>query len=482
LRPATADPGSGTSNRLPRPLFALVTAVSTTVISVFAVAPRFVLWRGLQIPEARHNPEVNRAKVMLQLLDNPWMKVTQKSNDAVNWRPFFPVLGHFLHLPPAVYLALAHLGALVLLAAIALLVENRTQDRKLAFLATLLCATTSWFFVSLGWLGYFDAWMMLGILAVSFTRRRWVLVAACVVIPLIDERFIFMLPLCMFIRWQEARARNEQERAKPEVLLCLALGGLYVAGRLILFALGAEHGSSHESEYSFSHSKLVYYPGAILRGLWHGLRTAWVFGGIAIAQLLVLRPRIVGVAFACTLLLVLAVTFNFSGDFSRSVSMLLPLVILGILLQHERSAHTATGVLALCAALNLVLPARIVMATFDEPLHSLPVEIANLQHPPPVVDPKVYLENGIASVAAGNSEDAIRSFNNAILLDPQDPVARVRRGLSYLQGKQFDPAIQDFQTALTLGKGVPALERQVQSALDQAIAAKSVAGKGLRTP
>ena len=58
------------------------------------------------------------------------------------------------------------------------------MERWSVLALTTLLATCSWFFVSTGWLGYFDSWLILSLLVVTFTRPwLWtvitVLIAPC---------------------------------------------------------------------------------------------------------------------------------------------------------------------------------------------------------------------------------------------------------------------------------------------------------------
>jgi hypothetical protein len=73
----------------------------------------------------------------------------------------------------------------------------------------------SWFFVATGWLGYYDSWLFLGLLTVSFSQRRWLLCSACLLTPWIDERFFIGFPLALLVRWLD----DPQSRTSPRDLL-----------------------------------------------------------------------------------------------------------------------------------------------------------------------------------------------------------------------------------------------------------------------
>ena len=52
--------------------------------------------------------------------------------------------------------------------------------------------------ISTAWLAYFDSWYILGLLLTVFASPAEML-AAVVVTPWIDERFVLTLPLCLIL-------------------------------------------------------------------------------------------------------------------------------------------------------------------------------------------------------------------------------------------------------------------------------------------
>ena len=184
-----------------------------TILTRFS--PRFVYWQVFDYPPLHYLPEVFRAIDVLHQLHDPWGQVPHAIDRApLRWRLLFPGLGHILHLPDRVFLALPHLGCLAVLGAVADIVYRDSADRKAAFLSAALAGTASWFFVSTGWLGYFDSWYVLCLVLVSFTESRAVIVAVCIVAPWIDERFVFALPLCLVVRslyFQLSRSAQTKE-------------------------------------------------------------------------------------------------------------------------------------------------------------------------------------------------------------------------------------------------------------------------------
>ena len=139
---------------------ALSAAAFVLVIVFFA--PRFVLWPFIDLDPAEHHPpEFNRAIDTLRQLDQPFMPITNPTNRVINWRLLFPILGHYLHLPPWAFLACRCSGACLCLG-MWLTWFGASRAWWAALAAAALFGTTSWFFVSTGWLAYFDSWYMLG--------------------------------------------------------------------------------------------------------------------------------------------------------------------------------------------------------------------------------------------------------------------------------------------------------------------------------
>ncbi len=132
-------------------------AIAATLLVNYFFCPRFALWKGLDLPLAWSNPEVNRAVDSLRQIQHPFAPINNPTNEVIQWRLLFPLLAHFLKLPDVLYLALSHVGGLLSLLWIARLTLHRTSERWAAFAAAALFGTTSWYFVSMGWLAYFDS-------------------------------------------------------------------------------------------------------------------------------------------------------------------------------------------------------------------------------------------------------------------------------------------------------------------------------------
>src|SRR5689334_11386033 len=89
---------------------ASVAAASVALLFFF---PPIVYWRDLDPEFQAPTPMANRAHEVLRQLADPAYRSANPSNQAINWRLLFPYLGHWLHLPANVFLALPHVGCLV---------------------------------------------------------------------------------------------------------------------------------------------------------------------------------------------------------------------------------------------------------------------------------------------------------------------------------------------------------------------------------
>ena len=214
-----------------------VSVAGVAIVTICFFFPRFWLWplTGLPLSElVAIQPEVHRAFHVLRQLQDPWQRIDDPVNRVIEWRLLWPVVGHALGLPRGLFLALPHLGIVLALAAVARLTWRATHDALPVVCATLLGASSSWFFVSSGWLAYFDSWLVLALLLASFGRSRWTLFAAALLAPWIDERFILTLPLCLAGRALTAERENPPERRELWRDALVLLGGIapYVAVRL----------------------------------------------------------------------------------------------------------------------------------------------------------------------------------------------------------------------------------------------------------
>src|SRR5215207_4002894 len=177
--------------------------LGAALLTLCFFAPRFWLWpvAGLPLQELMVvHPEFHRAFYALQQLQDPWQRISDPVNRVIEWRLFWPLISHHLGFSPTVYFAIPFVGCLAALAAVATLTWRATRNALPCMAATLLTATSSWFFVSTGWLAYFDSWVILALVLATFARSRVTIFSAALIAPWIDERFILAAPICLAVR------------------------------------------------------------------------------------------------------------------------------------------------------------------------------------------------------------------------------------------------------------------------------------------
>ncbi len=419
-------------------------AVAVGLVAVCFFAPRYWLWRsvGLPINElVSIQPEQNRVSFALLQLENPWLRIEDPTNRVIEWRLLFPLVGHYLHLPRWLYLCLPHLGCFLSLAAVATIAWRSTRDGTATVCAALLTATTSWFFVSTGWLAYFDSWLILALVLASFARKRVIFFGVALLAPWVDERFILALPICAAVRAVDYAGDGgviDRRTWWRDMLVLLAGLAPYLAVRV-----GAELLQVRETSKSYwADRPLMPAPlGPSLWGVWSGLRLSWL--GVAMAMVAWSgRGRWLAlVAVSLTLLVNLCV----ADDISRSMSVAVPLVLAGVLQIWRTQTLRARRLLTWLCAGNLLLPAHHVIASpgsVEEPYHivpilSLPAEWARADDPPYFASPFVYNRRGMDAFQSRDQAKARAAFDLALRFDPNFSRAQANRGiLNFISGQR----------------------------------------------
>ncbi len=429
----------------------LTIAAIAAAVTLFFFTPRFAIWRGLGVPTAWMYPEVNRAMATLNQVDDPFGEIRGASNMVIQWRLFFPLLAHVLRIPDGVYLALPHLGCLLVLGFVARLLRDRGWAMREAGAAAVVIGSTSWFFVSTGWLAYFDSWCVLGMLLVAFARRREWVVAAMLVSPWVDERFVFALPISLLVRGEYFR------QDLKTWLKDAAVGG---AALLPWLAIRAGIWWFDNDEVTGRYVRSLWerrerlYERSHLEGAWHGLRWGWVF---AIAGVLAARGRAaLGVVAALTL----GIVFLLADDLSRSTAVLMPIVLLGVVCR-DRQQHIdlSCGRVMCLAALNLLFPAKHIVADSGAPILYLHREIERWGNPPPEVDPDALVSYAEAYRAQGRAKLARAYLDAALAINGRHGEAlRGRAELNLTEGN-VEAAATDLGRALDAAPRDPDLLR-----------------------
>lgn len=391
----------------------------------------FRLWS--RVPEMSGMLEVRRGVSVLEQVAHPGAPVPDELHRAIQWRLLFPALGHVLSLPPGLFFALTHVGCLLLLAYLVTLLRRNNFGWLDTGLATIALGSASWFFTSTGWLGYFDSWLALALLLAAFAEKRRLVWLACLLAPWIDERFVVAAPLALFCRWLH---RPEKFDLKRDTGIPAALLAAFLFVRLGLLAGHSASGAT-VGGYLGARNYLDAPLARIALGIWEGLRAGWCF---VVAAVVLLWPRrACALVLGAALLGLMAVGLATAQDYSRSMTMLLPAAVLGLLLAHERAAGWFPPLLRAAAAVALVLPAHHVMNDAVNPIFNLQHELAVLDHPPAVAMPELYELRAIHAMERGEFASADADLALAIKLsaNPASP-AKQRGILAASQGRWAD--------------------------------------------
>lgn len=226
------------------------------------------------------------------------------------------MIGHYCSfIPTWLFFASAHIFCLGLLWYVARLTLQRTGKALLALLATGLASTSGAYLVSMGFLGYFDSALLLCLMLASFEEKNVSVWAAAALGCWIDDRFVLALPIVLWCQWRQGRAR----------LFWWTLLGC--APYLLLRVYAILSGGDGSQQLLSSETKGSQDPTRVLQGLWDGLRWGWILVIPAF-----IRARKWQTVYGLTIIpLAILLIELISGDYSRSVGVALPLVVLGVL-------------------------------------------------------------------------------------------------------------------------------------------------------
>lgn len=438
----------------------IVTSVAGAILLPLCFfAPRFWLWpvAGLPLEEfIAIQPEFHRAFHALRQLQDPWLRIEDTVNRVIEWRLLFPLLGHAVGLSPSAYLALPFIGVVPALTAAAVFVWRGTRDARTTLAAVVLAATSSWFFVSTGWLAYFDSWLIAALLVATFARSSIALGLTALAAPWIDERFLLALPACLAARALTVDLLYPDRRATlRRDALVLALAALpYVAIRL-----GAEWTGTRQTASSYwSGRSLLPAPFfATLWGVWNGLRLGWVVVVLGLAAAFRLQRRGLWPAVAA-MALTLLVNVVVADDISRSASVAVVALIAATLLFWRSDTVRAARLLPWLAAANLVLPAQHVIGAAGTraefhcvPILRLDAEIARAQQPPEFADPTAFTRRSMDHLQARLLDRALAAADIACRLNPRHAKSVANRGIVlYVRGQKAE-GLAELDRALQLG-------------------------------
>jgi tetratricopeptide (TPR) repeat protein len=459
-RPAPSSNAVATRQaRLHSIYFLALVSIGVALIITFCFCPRYVLWRGVVFTPACYTAEAGRAHSTIEQIKDPFAPVQRDSDRVIAWRILLPLIWYSLSLPISVYLILPHLGCLATLGLIAYLVHQRTGDRRQTLLATIVMGASTWFFVSSGWLTYFDSWVIGGLILLTFSNARWLLAVLCLVIPWIDERFLMAVPLCLVARsvvvvGTERRSLKTLVIDAAAILIpCLVYPGL----RIWLMSKGVSQ--TELNGYARDNFTLAQWlsvsPFRYAEGAWAGVRAAWVYIGLLLWLLWSERLRLQGLLLAAVLVVTVFIALLVAGDLDRSVSIVAPLALLGILELARQKPDVLRKTLPWVAGASLLLPASHVLTGFKTPIFYLYTEMDRWQHPPAEFCPEFYVQQGIECDDAGQYDEAATKYAWALELDPHHVPAYVARCLMRTRRGDVRGAMEDAQTAIDLDPKEP---------------------------
>lgn len=391
----------------------------------------FQLWA--RVPELSGMIETRRAASVLAQIEHPGAPVADELHRAIQWRLLFPLVGRVLQLPPPVFFGLAHAGCLLVLGYVISRLRRDGYSWADAALAACSLGAASWFFTATGWLGYFDSWLALGLLLLAFAERREFGWLACVLAPWIDERFVLAAPLALLCRWAAAPEKFDPRR---DVGIPTALLSAFVAIRLGVLGSRSAPGAT-VAGYLSTRDYLSAPLSRIALGIWDGLRSGWIFVAAAVYLLRNQRHQTwwLGGTIAATAVVGLAT----AQDYSRTMTMLLPAALLGLILAHRAAVAWLRLALRGGAAVALVLPAHHVMNDAVVPIFNLQTALHFVDHPAPLAMAELYELRAIHAMERAEFDRADADLALAIKLarDPTSP-ARQRGVLAASQGRWSD--------------------------------------------
>ena len=323
---------------------------------------------------------VLRGFYVAKQVENLAVGIDAPNHKIVRWRLLIPAIGYFLRLPSWFVLGLAPVGCLALVLMFVDLgfrwspTPGKINQSSEAIFLGLVAGATAPFFTSMGWLGYYDSWLALALVAVAFVQSRWLVALACLLGPWLDERFVIGLPLALCVRYRyfAVQPADWTRWLKSEAFTPLAMALCYSLVRLSVAGLGS---SQTVGDYwrDFVLAADISVPRRIY-GAWEALRLGWVAVGVVVLN---------GFWVTTALTLATAAVGLFTAqDVSRSVVLIIPVMLFG----WHQAAQTATWqkyrVAALLVAAALTMPATHVTGNISIPVDNLwsaPNELIALQ-------------------------------------------------------------------------------------------------------
>ena len=442
---------SDQTQRWVAPLQYLGVAITAGLISTFFFCPRYQYWKGIVLTDGPIATDYGRAVATFHQIDNPWAPIAYPMHKVIAWRLLFPIVWHYLHLPIWLFLIMPHIGCVLSLWLAAWLAQKRLNDWGCTWMTVALVAMLPWFFVSTGWLGYFDSWLALGMLTVSFMPSLGGLACGCLLTPWIDERFVLALPMCLIVRIIVFHGLDQMplQRLIRDSIIVVIASVVYPLIRAVALLRGDLLASNYVSNIWDEIQRVPWTD--FLEGLWSGYRAAWamILGGVYFWW------RRSNWIWGSALFLVIAVSaigsLFIAADMSRNAMIVLPSLLLGVWLWHESQPQTFNWALPVVLIANLLLPAAHVMWNLRIPIYYL--HAVRGFKTPPFLDPQAYTQKGQVDLEKGKLAEANTAFGTALKLDDRFVPAYIYRALTRMRQDDFIGATQDAQLALALEPG-----------------------------
>jgi hypothetical protein len=451
-------------------------ALGCYALLIFFFSPPWAAYQNwARVPELGGMIEVRRGGSVLWQAEHLGAPVPDQLHAAIQWRLLFPLVARVLHLPPMGLLALAHLGCVLTLAFIITVLRRRGASFFAAALATIILGAASWFTTSVCWLGYFDSWVVLGLLLVAFARSPWTVLAACACAPWVDERFVIGAAPALLCRYLDTRERSETDRPNVRLEFMAPIALLLVFAVVRIWVLSASSAAGATVGPYLANLRVSDAPvSRFVLGVWEGLRIAWLGVAVAVIELFRRRPAD-GVVLGVVVVMIVAIGLGTAQDFGRAMMFVLPVALTGFAalaatpMRWPRWAPFAAGA-------ALVLPAHHVMSDRVLPVFYLYHELAAFNSPPAAVMPELQELRGIHAMQDGKMVEAAEALSLAIKLARNPTGPSKQRGVLFASNQKWAEARADFSTMIQHEPKNPDgwfLRSQANAALGDAVAAMS---------
>ena len=341
----------------------LLAGLSCLLVIVVFHSPRW--W--IIIHEAPGTFEWDRALSYLKQCEAPFCADIEP---ALRWRFVPQVFAFLLGLNRPCCLIIPWLGAWALLAFIYHQAKTKGVSAVESIYVTLVVGASAPVLVSTGWLGVNDSWVALGLCYLAFGRRRSLLVAACLLCPFIDERFVFGVPYAIMLRLM-AEAPGTASRIYARRAVQVNFGANAICSSKVSRIRLRGHTQSDVAFFASNISASKTYLWMAPLGAWMALRFAYY----PMARQIVEQYR--QQRFRTVTLILLAVApvmagFVLASDTMRTAGILVPLALWCAIKAANRKHSVPWFWLA---AASLLVPAAHVSFTKVVVINSLPVEL-----------------------------------------------------------------------------------------------------------